>query len=82
METVSENTSDGVIAPLFFLAIGGAPLAIAYKAVNTLDSMLGYKSERYINFGRFAARMDDAVNYIPARITAGLMVLSSMLPWP
>ena len=79
VETVSENTSDGVIAPLFFLAIGGAPLAIAYKAVNTLDSMLGYKSERYIDFGRFAARMDDVVNFIPARITAGLMVLSSIL---
>ncbi len=79
VETVSENTSDGVIAPLFFLAIGGVPLAIAYKAVNTLDSMIGYKSERYINFGRFAARLDDAVNYVPARITAGLMVVSSML---
>lgn len=79
VETVSENTSDGVIAPLFFLAVGGVPLAIAYKAVNTLDSMLGYKSERYINFGRFSARLDDAVNYLPARITAGLMVVSSML---
>lgn len=79
VETVAENTSDGVIAPLFYMFIGGAPLAMAYKAVNTLDSMVGYKNERYLNFGWAAARFDDAANYIPARLTGILMVLASML---
>ncbi len=79
VETVSENTSDGIVAPLFFMAIGGVPLALAYKAVNTLDSMIGYKNERYIDFGRSAAKLDDIVNFVPARLTAYLMVLSSGL---
>jgi adenosylcobinamide-phosphate synthase len=75
VETVAENTSDGTVAPLLFIAIGGAPLGFLYKAINTMDSMIGYKNERYINFGRFAARLDDIVNYIPARIAAFLMIL-------
>nr|WP_277998978.1 adenosylcobinamide-phosphate synthase CbiB [Moorella sulfitireducens] len=69
VETVAENTSDGVIAPLFYFFLGGVPLAMAYRAVNTLDSMLGYKNERYLYFGRAAARLDDAANYLPARLT-------------
>jgi len=77
VETVAENTSDGVIAPLFYLALGGPALALAYKAVNTLDSMVGYRNEKYINFGWAAARVDDAANFIPARITAVLICLSS-----
>lgn len=79
VETVAENTSDGVIAPLFFMAIGGAPLAFAYKAVNTLDSMIGYKNEKYLYFGRFAARMDDVCNYIPARISGILMIAAAFM---
>lgn len=75
LETLSENLSDGVIAPLFFYAVGGIPAMLAYKMVNTLDSMIGYKNERYKDFGWFAARFDDALNFIPARITAFLMVL-------
>ena len=70
VETVAENTSDGVIAPLFYLALGGPALAMAYKAVNTLDSMVGYKNAAYRNFGWAAARLDDLANFIPARITA------------
>ncbi len=77
VETVAENTSDGVIAPLFYLAIGGPVLALAYKAVNTLDSMVGYRNERYINFGWAAARVDDVANFIPARITAVLICLAA-----
>lgn len=77
IETLAENTSDGVIAPLFYLAIGGLPLAMAYKAINTLDSMVGYKNEKYIEFGWASARLDDAANYIPARLTGMLMVLAS-----
>ncbi|MFZ5652421.1 MAG: adenosylcobinamide-phosphate synthase CbiB [Bacillota bacterium] len=76
VETVAENTVDGVIAPLFYAFIGGAPLALAYRAVNTLDSMVGYKNDRYMYFGRFSARLDDAVNYVPARIS-GLMLLAA-----
>lgn len=79
VETVAENTSDGVIAPLFYMFLGGAPLAMAYKAINTLDSMVGYKNERYLHFGWASARFDDAANYIPARITGILMVLASMV---
>lgn len=79
VETVAENTSDGVIAPLLFLAIGGAPLGFLYKAINTLDSMIGYKNEKYLYFGRFAAKLDDLANFIPSRITALLMVLSAFL---
>lgn len=76
IETLAENLSDGVIAPIFYLLLGGLPLAIAYKAVNTLDSMVGYKNDRYINFGWAAARLDDFVNYVPARITGILIVFS------
>jgi adenosylcobinamide-phosphate synthase len=79
VETVAENTSDGVIAPLFYMFLGGAPLAMAYKAVNTLDSMVGYKNDRYLHFGWASARFDDAANYIPSRITGMLMVAASML---
>ncbi|WP_366924626.1 adenosylcobinamide-phosphate synthase CbiB [Metallumcola ferriviriculae] len=74
VETVAENLVDGVVAPLFYGAIGGTPLALAYKAVNTLDSMIGYKNEKHLHFGRWAAKLDDAVNYIPARITACLLL--------
>ena len=77
LETLAENLSDGVVAPLFWLCIGGVPGMLAYKMVNTLDSMIGYKTERYKDFGCFAARMDDVANYIPARLTALLMVLAS-----
>ena len=75
LETLAENLSDGVVAPLFFYALGGIPLMFAYKMVNTLDSMIGYKSDRYKDFGWFAARTDDLANLIPARLTALLMVL-------
>jgi len=78
-ETVAENMSDAVVAPLFYLAILGVPGMVAYKAVNTMDSMMGYKTERYIRFGWAAARLDDVANYIPARITAGLIVVSAAL---
>lgn len=74
VESVAENSSDGVIAPLFYMAIGGVPLAMAYKAVNTLDSMIGYRTEQYEQFGKVAARLDDAANYIPARLTALAMI--------
>ena len=77
LETLAENLSDGVIAPLFWLAIGGVPGMLTYKMVNTLDSMIGYKTDRYKDFGCFAARLDDVANYLPARITAFLMVLAS-----
>ncbi len=79
VETVAENASDGVVAPLFYMALGGPALAMAYKAVNTLDSMVGYKNGRYINFGWASARLDDAANFIPARITAVLICLASGL---
>ncbi len=79
VETIAENTSDGVVAPLFYMMIGGAPLAMAYKAINTMDSMVGYKNDRYIDFGRAAAHLDDVANYLPARICATLMVAVSPL---
>lgn len=79
VETVAENTSDGVIAPLFFLALGGPVLGWAYKAVNTMDSMVGYKNERYLFFGRAAARLDDLVNFIPARLSAVLMMGAALI---
>lgn len=79
VETVAENTSDGVIAPLLFLILGGAPLGYFYKAVNTMDSMVGYKNDRYLYFGRAAAKFDDVVNYIPARLSALLMVCAGGL---
>jgi adenosylcobinamide-phosphate synthase len=78
IETLSENLSDGIIAPLFYLTIGGLPLAMAYKAVNTLDSMVGYKNDKYRHFGWAAARLDDIANYIPARISGVLIALSSL----
>ncbi len=74
-ETMSENLSDGVIAPLCYFAILGVPGAMLYKMVNTLDSMIGYKNDRYIHFGRFAAKLDDVLNYIPARLTALFMLI-------
>ena len=75
LETLAENLNDGVIAPLFWLTLLGMPGMVAYKMVNTLDSMIGYRNERYLEFGRFAARLDDAAGWIPARITAFLMLL-------
>lgn len=79
VETVAENTSDGVIAPLFYMIIGGGALGMAYKAINTMDSMTGYRNERYLHFGFFPAKMDDVVNYIPARIAALLMIVAAYL---
>lgn len=79
VETVAENTSDGEIAPLFYLMIGGAPLGFLYKAVNTMDSMIGYKNEKYLYFGRVAARMDDVFNFLPALLSAWLMTAASFL---
>jgi adenosylcobinamide-phosphate synthase len=84
IETVAENTSDGFVAPMFYLAIGGVPVAFAYKAINTLDSMFGHKNERYLYFGCAAARLDDVANYVPARLTAALVALSAFvlrMPW-
>lgn len=80
VETVAENTCDGVIAPFFYLALGGPLAGWLYKAVNTMDSMVGYKNDRYLYFGRTAARLDDAVNFIPSRLSAVLMLLSAALP--
>lgn len=79
VETVAENTSDGVTAPLIYMMIGGAPLGFLYKAVNTMDSMLGYKNDRYLYFGRIPAKMDDIFNYIPARVTGLLMTAAAFL---
>lgn len=77
VETVAENTSDGIVAPLIFLALGGPALGFFYKAVNTMDSMVGYKNERYLYFGRTAARLDDMLNFLPSRISAWLMILAA-----
>jgi len=79
VETVAENFSDGVAAPLLYLLIGGAPLGLAYKAVNTMDSMVGYKNKRYIDFGRAAAHLDDAANFLPARLAALLWIAAAGL---
>lgn len=79
LESLAENTSDGIVAPLFYLALGGVPLAMAYKAVNTLDSMIGYRTERYLYFGKFAACLDDLFNFLPARLTALFLVLAAYL---
>lgn len=79
VETVAENTSDGVIAPLFWMAIGGPVGGLLYKAVNTMDSMVGYKNDRYLHFGRFAAKLDDVANYLPARLSALFMIASAFL---
>lgn len=79
IETVAENTSDGVIAPMIYLALGGPVLGMVYKAINTMDSMVGYKNDRYLYYGRAAAKLDDIVNYIPARISALIMVVAAGL---
>ncbi len=77
VETVAENIVDGVVAPIFYALIGGAPLAMAYKAVNTLDSMVGYRDDKFLYFGRFSARLDDVVNYLPARLTGMMLVIAA-----
>ena len=77
--TVAENASDGVIAPLFYMLLGGAPLALTYKAINTMDSMLGYKNEKYLYFGRVPAKLDDAANYLPSRLAGLLWVAAAAL---
>jgi adenosylcobinamide-phosphate synthase len=79
VETVAENLVDGVISPLFFAAIGGAPVAMAYKMANTLDSMIGYKNEKYLYFGRAAAWLDDVLNYVPARLSVPVIALAAQL---
>lgn len=79
VETLAENIVDGVIAPIFFAFIGGAPLAMAYRAINTLDSMVGYKNDRYLNFGWASARLDDVANYIPARITGIFIIIAAFI---
>ena len=79
VETVAENTSDGVIAPLLYMLLGGAPLALTYKAINTMDSMLGYKNEKYLYFGRCAAKLDDAANWLPSRLAGLLWVAAAAL---
>ena len=78
VETVAENASDGIIAPMFYMAIVGAPFMFLYKGINTMDSMLGYKNDRYLYFGRCAAKLDDAANYIPARVSGWLMVAGTL----
>ena len=80
VETVAENTSDGVVAPLFYMAIGGGALGFFYKAANTMDSMVGYRNERYEDFGWAAAKLDDIVNFIPSRLSALLMIIAAVLP--
>lgn len=79
VETIAENASDGVIAPMLYLAVGGPLAGFFYKAVNTMDSMIGYKNDMYLDFGRCAAKLDDVLNYLPSRISAGLMILSCSL---
>lgn len=79
VETVAENTSDGVTAPIMYMSLGGAVFGFIYKAINTMDSMIGYKNDKYINLGRFAAKLDDAFNFIPSRLTAAVMILSAYI---
>ena len=79
VETVAENFSDGVAAPAFYMLLGGAPLALCYKSINTMDSMVGYKNERYLYFGRAAARLDDVVNYLPSRLAALCLIVAAVL---
>jgi adenosylcobinamide-phosphate synthase len=79
VETLAENFVDGILSPLFYMAVGGAPLAMAFKAVSTLDSMIGYRNERYEDFGWFAARTDDWANYIPARLSVGILLVAGWL---
>jgi adenosylcobinamide-phosphate synthase len=78
LESLAESTCDGIVAPLFYLFLGGVPLAMAYKAINTLDSMIGYRTERFFYFGKFAARLDDAANFIPARLTACFFIVAAI----
>lgn len=77
VETIAENTADGIIAPMLYMFLGGAPLAFLYKGINTMDSMVGYKNEKYLYFGRCAAKLDDVANFIPARITGLLMIAAA-----
>ena len=79
METISENTVDGIVAPMMYMFLGGLPLSMTYKAINTFDSMVGYKNEKYMDFGKFSAKLDDVANFIPARITGILIVISAMI---
>ena len=79
VETVAENCSDGVIAPMIYMAIGGAPLMFLYKGINTMDSMLGYKNDKYLYFGRCSAKLDDVANFFPARISGWLMVAAAFV---
>ena len=79
VETVAENTVDGIIAPMFYAFIGGAPLAMAYKAINTLDSTVGYKNDKYKDLGFASAKIDDIANFVPARISSILMAIASLL---
>ena len=79
METISENTVDGIVAPMLYMFLGGLPLSMTYKAINTFDSMVGYKNERYMDFGKFSAKIDDVANFIPARITGILIVIGSII---
>lgn len=77
LESLAESSCDGIVAPLFYLFLGGVPLAMAYKAISTLDSMIGYRTERYFYFGKFAARLDDLANFLPARLTAGFIIIAA-----
>ena len=79
METISENTVDGIVAPMLYMFLGGLSLSMTYKAINTFDSMVGYKNEKYMDFGKFSAKLDDVANFIPARITGILIVIASMI---
>ena len=79
METISENTVDGIVAPMLYMFLGGLPLSMTYKAINTFDSMVGYKNEKYMDFGKFSAKLDDVANFIPARVTVILIVISAMI---
>lgn len=79
VETVAENASDAVVAPMMYFALGGALAMLTYKAVNTMDSMVGYKNEKYINFGRYAAKLDDVANFVPSRFCAVMMIIASMM---
>uniref|UniRef100_UPI003863AEFC adenosylcobinamide-phosphate synthase CbiB n=1 Tax=Phascolarctobacterium sp. TaxID=2049039 RepID=UPI003863AEFC len=79
VETIAENTSDGIVAPMLYMVLGGAPLAFLYKGINTMDSMVGYKNDKYLYFGRCAAKLDDLANLLPARITGLVMVMASYI---
>ena len=79
METISENTVDGIVAPMMYMFLGGLPLSMTYKAINTFDSMVGYKNEKYMDFGKFSAKLDDVANFIPARMAGILIVIASMI---